>query len=326
MNATLTKKLVTADVRVKDADQGIVELVFSTFNKVDKDGDVTLKGAFVGNPPIVLSAYGHKSWDGELPYGTGTITEGETEATASVKFLLNTTHGRDAFETVKALSEAGLQEWSYSLESVEAERGTVDGKSVRILKKIFVKEISPVLRGAGTDTRTLAVKSFKQLDSDLRRNLRSAASDRWGDDQTWVWVQDFDIDDSFVVVEIEGGDEYRLVQVDFTRNEDGTVTLADNESDVQQVTSYAPKGAKFSEQTDSALRGVKQLVEMAVERLTHRAAEGKAITEQTEALGQLLAELEPLKQAIDATQVQPLSDIEREFLRFVASSQGDITS
>lgn len=246
MTATLTKKLVTADVRVKDADQGIVELVFSTFNKVDKDGDVTRKGAFVGNPPVVLSAYGHKSWDGELPYGTGTIIEGDTEAVAEVKFLLDTTHGRDAFLTVKALSEAGLQEWSYSLENVESERGTVDGKSVRILKKIFVKEISPVLRGAGTDTRTLGVKS---------------------DDDTIV--------------------------------------------------------SKFSEQADIALRGVKQLVEMAVERLTHRAAEGKAITEQTDALGQLLAELEPLKQAIaDATQPPPLSDIEREYLRFVASSQG----
>ena len=191
MNATLTKKHVTADVRVKDADQGVVELVFSTFNKVDKDGDVTLKGAFVGNPPVVLSAYGHKSWDGALPYGTGVISEGDDEAIAEVKFELDTTHGRDAFLIVKALSSLGLQEWSYSLENVEAERGTVDGKSVRILKKIFVKEISPVLRGAGTDTRTLDVKSErKQLDSDLRRNLRAAASDRWGDDQTWVWVQE----------------------------------------------------------------------------------------------------------------------------------------
>lgn len=249
---TITKKTVMADVRVKDADQGIVSLVFSTFNKVDKDGDVTLKGAFTGNPAVVLSAYGHKSWEGALPYGSGTIAEGEKEAVADVQFLLNTTHGRDAFEIVKHLSEKGLQEWSYSLEGVESEKGTVDGKSVRILKKIFVKEISPVLRGAGSDTRTLDVKA-----------------------------------------------------------DDATPT-------------------KFSEHFDIALRGVKQLAEMAVERLTLRAAEGKSITEQTEAYDQLMAAIAPLKTAIDetgtapadATQTTPNDELARIYLAFVATSQG----
>jgi hypothetical protein len=253
VTATLTKKALFADVRIKDADQGVVELVFATFNKVDKDGDVTLKGAFEGNPPVVLSAYGHKSWDGELPLGTGTIREDESEAVAEVKFLLDTTHGRDAFLTVKALSDVGLQEWSYSLEDVKAHRGDFEGKNVRFLERIFVKEISPVLRGAGTDTRTLDVKS----------------------------------------------DDERLT--------------------------------KFSEQADAALRGVKQLVEMAVERLPLRAAEGKSISEQTDAYGQLMAELERLKQAIDdVTQPPPPADdeiqaaVDAAYLEYVALSQGDL--
>lgn len=240
----MTTKTLT-NVQIKDADQGLVTAVISTFGVIDKDGDVTSKGTFDDGAPVVISAYGHKSWEGALPLGNGTITTTDTEAVADLKFLLNTTHGRDAFETIKALSAAGLQEWSYSLKNTVARKGQLDGQPANFLDHTDVKEVSPVLMGASIDTRTLSVKS---------------------------------------------GDE-------------------------EPVT-------KFSEQADIALRGVKQLVEMAVERLTHRAAEGKSITEQTEAYDQFLAEIAPLKAAIDGATQPPTSDLEREYLRFVALSQG----
>ena len=44
-------KLQNVKVRVKGAEQGLVEAVFSTFNMIDSDGDVTLPGAFRGRRP-----------------------------------------------------------------------------------------------------------------------------------------------------------------------------------------------------------------------------------------------------------------------------------
>src|SRR3546814_6704026 len=64
-------------------------------------------------------------------------------------FFMNTTHGRDTFETVKALSEDGLQEWSYGFDIDEYAFGEVDGQRVRYLDRLTVHEVSPVLLGAG---------------------------------------------------------------------------------------------------------------------------------------------------------------------------------
>lgn len=50
-----------ADVELKeDGDRGEVTAVFSTFDVVDADGDVTRKGAFTEGAPVVISAYGHR--------------------------------------------------------------------------------------------------------------------------------------------------------------------------------------------------------------------------------------------------------------------------
>lgn len=274
---TITKKALV-DVRVKSEDQGIVELVFSTFNKIDKDGDVTLKGAFAGNPPIAISAWAHSSWDGpNLPYGVGEIKESDTEATADVQFLMETTHGRDAFYTVKALSKAGIQEWSYSLENVDAERGTFENKSVRILKKVTVKEVSPLLRGAGTDTRTLAVKAHKTLDSQTRRQLTDAGRERFATDTTYVWLADFDPDEGVAIFDVmpETEAEY-YVQVDYTSGSDG-IALGENETPVESVVSYAPK-AKFAEHATAVLAAVNELTTRARSVMAMRAEKGKAIS------------------------------------------------
>lgn len=144
------------DVTVKSAAKGEVSAIFSTFNVVDKDGDVTLPEAIKDGTEIVVSAYGHASHGGMLPVGKGVIRTNDTVAIADMKFFLDTEAGRETFAVVKNLGPA--QEWSYSLQNVTAEPGEVDGKSVRILKSITVKEVSPVLIGAGVNTRTLSAK------------------------------------------------------------------------------------------------------------------------------------------------------------------------
>ncbi|MFT2016300.1 HK97 family phage prohead protease [Streptomyces sp. 796.1] len=148
-------------VEIKDADRGMVTAVFSTFDVVDRDGDVTVKGAIRDGVPVVISAYNHGSWAGALPVGKGVVRTDGKEARLEGQFFLNTQHGRDTFETVKALAEDGLGEWSYGFDVKDSAPGEHDGKSVRVLKELDVHEVSPVMLGAGVGTRTLDTKGLR---------------------------------------------------------------------------------------------------------------------------------------------------------------------
>lgn len=155
-------ELKTIKLRVKDADSGTVEAVFSTFNVVDSDGDVTLPDAFEDGAAVRISAYGHRSWEGALPVGRGTIKTTDAEAILEGGFFLDTEAGRETFATVRGMGD--LQEWSYGFDIAGDEEtpgsyeGEFEGQSVRFLQRMKVHEVSPVMLGAGVDTRTLAVK------------------------------------------------------------------------------------------------------------------------------------------------------------------------
>lgn len=146
-------------VEIKSADKGEVTAVFATFNVKDKDGDVTLPGAFQDGAEVVISSYQHTSWGGALPVGKGRIRTTKTEAMVDAQFFLDTAAGRDTFTVVKRLGP--LQQWSYGFDTLEADRGTFKGEDVQFLKKMLVHEASPVLVGAGVNTRTLAAKAAK---------------------------------------------------------------------------------------------------------------------------------------------------------------------
>lgn len=147
-------------VEVKDAEKGTVSAVFSTFDVIDKDGDLTLPGAIKDGMEVVISAYGHQSHYGALPLGKGVIRTTKKEALLEGQFFMDTAHGADAFRTVKALG--ALQEWSYSLHNVTRKSSEVDGQMISIIEDIgLIKEVSPVLIGAGVETRTLVAKGLK---------------------------------------------------------------------------------------------------------------------------------------------------------------------
>lgn len=154
-------------VEIKSESKGEITAVFSTLGVVDKDGDITVKGAMGNGLPVRLSAYNHKSWEGALPVGKGVIREVGNEVVFEGQFFMSTTHGRDTFETVKAMGE--LQEFSYGFDVVEAEEPNFEQKSAgarRILKSLAVHEVSPVLLGAGVGTRTVGVKGEKKTFTD----------------------------------------------------------------------------------------------------------------------------------------------------------------
>jgi len=320
MTRTITKTI--RDVRIKSADEGTIEAVFATLDVVDADGDVTRKGAFTEGASVIISAYNHGSWTGALPVGKGTIHERGNEAVLDGQFFLNTTHGHDTFETVKELGAAGLQEWSYSLEEVVSEKGTLDGRRVNFLTKIgTVREVSPTIRGAGVNTRVLATKSDrKTLVSTLRSRLITAARDRWGTDDNWVYVTDFDPAENVAYVILDDYDNPRVTyQVGYTEDGD-TVTLDEDPIEVEQLLVYSPKGNTFAGQTDLALRAIKSLVTTGVERVECRTPQGKPIAEQKAALDTLSEALEPLRDAL--TTHQSTDEQTKTFLELVALKHG----
>jgi len=164
------RKHARHSVEVKDAGKGTVSCVFSTLEPViDSDNDVTRKGAF-GVQDVVISAYGHKSWEGLLPVGRGRIYEHGNEAVMEGRFFLDTAAGRETFHVVKELGTLG--QWSYGFDVVRFSNGTQDGRTVRFLEQLKVHEVSPVLVGAGVGTRTLTAKSAN-LDAELRAIARA---------------------------------------------------------------------------------------------------------------------------------------------------------
>jgi hypothetical protein len=154
-------------VEIKDADKGEVSAVFATLNVIDKDGDVSTADTFQDGEEVLISAYGHKSWDGALPVGEGRIRITASEAILDGKFFLDTTAGRDTFQVVKRLG--AKQEWSYGFDILDAEPGKFDGQDVQFLKRVKVHEASPVLLGAGVNTRTLSAKSAKSAIEEIER-------------------------------------------------------------------------------------------------------------------------------------------------------------
>jgi hypothetical protein len=190
-------------IEVKDASKGEVTAVFATLNVVDHDKDVTLPGAFKSGSDVVISAYGHQSWDGKLPVGSGTIEETSSEALLHGKFFMDTTQGRDTFTTVKNLAAQGLGEWSYGYEILEADHGTFEGQDVQFLKSLHVAEVSPVLVAAGIGTRTTGVKSGTQsndskIDTDpyasaIKPHETKTVDREWSHVEAYTAVVDGDI-------------------------------------------------------------------------------------------------------------------------------------
>ncbi|MGW2206762.1 HK97 family phage prohead protease [Streptomyces sp. NPDC001774] len=150
-----TKTLHSVEVTQSDTGHH-VEALFATLGVKDHDGDVTVKGAFQQGALTRISAYNHASWNGALPIGKGTIHEEGNDVIFRGTFF-NTQAAQDTRETLKGLGE--LAEWSYGFDVEDSAPGEFDGERVRMLKRMKVHEVSPVLLGAGIGTRTLSVKS-----------------------------------------------------------------------------------------------------------------------------------------------------------------------
>jgi hypothetical protein len=172
-------KSAVAPIQWKGATTGRGRAVIATFGVVDKDGDVTLPGAMPIGKQVVISSYGHSSWQDALPIGKGTIGADQREAWVDFELFLNTPQGSAHYETLKALGE--LCEWSYGFTitdaSFEPELLERYGKGARrLILRVDVFEASPVLLGAGVNTRTESLKcagcgAGSSLDAGTRAEL-----------------------------------------------------------------------------------------------------------------------------------------------------------
>lgn len=173
-------------LQIKNADRGEVEAVVATLNVVDHELDVILPGAIPDQARVKMSFYGHGAMFGDAPVGKGIVREVGNRAVLTGQFFMGTERGREAFETVKALGADS--EWSigYRPETVAELTPEWRAKGARrLLQRIALFEVSPVLRGASRDTMTLGVKQTSEASEfaaifaqNLAREVRAKERER----------------------------------------------------------------------------------------------------------------------------------------------------
>lgn len=149
-------------IEFKAEKEGTFRATFSTFNVIDRDGDVTVPGAFEKGQEIRIAQWGH-NWAAPA-IGKGAIDFDEEKAWVDGEFFLDTTVGMDTYKVVKNLGS--LQEWSYGFAIKERSFGEFGDppQQVQFLRRLDVFEVSPVMIGAGIGTGTDAIKGATLAD------------------------------------------------------------------------------------------------------------------------------------------------------------------
>lgn len=151
-----------------EAGKGLAEL--ATLSAVDNDGDTYDRGAFswkAGGHQWAMMMPAHDRR--KMPFGKARVYEDGDKAFAELNLNLNTTAGRDWHQALLFDLATGdpVQEWSYGYSIVDMDYRVSGNSRVRVLKRLDVDEVSPVLRGAGVGTRTLSIKGAKLRDEHL---------------------------------------------------------------------------------------------------------------------------------------------------------------
>jgi hypothetical protein len=158
--------------------KGTVVAAFAQTGVVDHEGDYTEPGAFPSGRAVPISAWGHASWQpGYLPVGRAVIREDGGWAVAKGRLFLDMAAGKETFAALAGLRE--LTEWSYGFLIIKSRPERIGGAPVRVLEKLDVYEVSPVLKGAGKGTHTVSLAGTDPAQLALRRlyeaNVRALA-------------------------------------------------------------------------------------------------------------------------------------------------------
>ena len=208
---------ITASI---DEDQGVVDAIVAVMGNIDAQGDVIMPGAFAktiverGQQVLVLDSHRIESTDAILAkiQGLREITAGELPAAvvvkypeasgallASMKFVLTTQSGHDAFELIKA---GAVNQYSIGYDPMQKSFETIgDGdnkQTVRKLHEIRLWEVSVCPFAANSATMTVSAKAADSA---------SAETDATSETKPWR------------VAEREG--EYCVFKLDADGNLDG---------------------------------------------------------------------------------------------------------
>mgnify|MGYP000586634823 CR=1 FL=1 len=157
-----TKIFQLNQLKLSTEDAGTFEAVFATLDAVDRDGDSYDPGA-IGTQDVKISQWNHGSWQSgadALPIGVGRVYEQGNEGIIKGEFDMSDETARKHYKKIKYLLSKGHNvEWSFALENIGYRYEERDGNNVRIITSVTIQEVSPVLRGAGVNTRILAIKS-----------------------------------------------------------------------------------------------------------------------------------------------------------------------
>ncbi len=157
-------KLKTFSTLLKGTAEGTGRVVFATLDVVDKDGDVTIPGAF-GNQTAKL--VGAHDWS-QPSIGLAKVSEDGTDAVADIQFNLQMEAAKNWWQSLKFNFDNGInQEFSYGFDILKESFQERDGRQVRVLEKLKVHEISPVMVGAGVGTRIQTMKSGRTMEQQI---------------------------------------------------------------------------------------------------------------------------------------------------------------
>ena len=146
--------------QMDDEGHGLAKL--ATLSAIDHDGDTYVKGAFGWKEgghqwAPILPAHDRKA----MPMGKARIYEEGDDAMIDLHLNLKSAVGREWHAALKFDLEKGqaVQEWSYGFDVLDKVDESRSGQPVRVLKRLDIHEVSPVVRGAGIGTGTLSLKS-----------------------------------------------------------------------------------------------------------------------------------------------------------------------
>lgn len=302
---TITKGLGQT-VALDGKEDGYVKALISKFDIIDRDGDVVLPSAFTDGQPIKMAAWGHE-WE-KLAVGKGHIRVEPDGAYFEGNFFLNTTVGRDTYETVKGLGD--LQEWSWGFEIPKggSYRGNHKGQPVRFIKAANAHEVCPVLVGANQGSKTVAIKGAA------------------GEDESMT-LKDLIVELRTLVVDADAGDLSRLIKsVQLLESierkaafkaaddedivaeiiEDFMKTLDEAKVNLADYVEIEPPTRSYADEAKNALSAVKSFTERTASLADLRAKDNRPLNADSKALlADLLVDVKELQTSIEKLAGEP---------------------
>jgi hypothetical protein len=176
MSDIVSKGFLDVTIAKAGEDGPDVTALVAKTGEVDREGDMAADGSFPDGANVLVSDYNHSAvpmlGPTRRPVGKGVLNVEGRDVVAKVNYFPDD-NSQASLETVR--NTGGLQEWSFVASIRDEKIEEVDGRAVRVFLNLDPYEVSPVLKGGGNSTRTLAMKSLSTVqDEVLQREVMKA--------------------------------------------------------------------------------------------------------------------------------------------------------